>query len=178
MISIRSRALSVLALILAVAVVGFAAESKKEVSAEKKIARKDVPAAVMSAFQKAYPKAEIRGTNQETEDSTTYFEIESRDGKVKRDILYMVDGSVKEIEESISKSELPAAIQDAIAKEYPKGSIRKGERTTRDNAVEYELIVQTGKDKMEVVLDESGKIVKTKKLATKEEEDEKVEGTK
>ncbi len=165
MIDVRLSVRYALAVILALGIFGFAlaAESKKEKGAEKKISRKDVPTAVMSAFQKAYPKAQIVGTNQETEDSTTYFEIESRDGKVKRDLLYKADGTVKEIEESITEADLPAAIKDAIAKEYPKGMIQKGEKTTRDNVVEYELIVNNGKDKMEVVLDETGKIVKTEK---------------
>jgi len=152
-----------------------AAEGKKEEGTEKKIAKKELPSAVLTAFEKAYPEAKILGTSMETEDSTTYFEIESKDGKVKRDLLYKADGTVKEIEERVAQTDLPAAIKEAIAKEYPKGKIRKGEKTTRDNVVEYELIVRNGKDKLEVVLDETGKIVKTENMNAKEKEEEKDE---
>jgi hypothetical protein len=177
MVSVRYTARYALAVILASGIFGFAlaAEGKKEEGAEKKIPKKDVPTAVMLAFQKAYPKAQIVGTSRETEDSTFYFEIESRDGKVKRDLLYKADGTVKEIEESVTNAELPAAIREAIAKEYPKGVIQKGEKTTRDNVVEYELIVKNGKDKMEVVLNETGKIVKTEKITARDKEEEKEE---
>jgi hypothetical protein len=181
-VNIRFAARNALAVVLVFGIFGcvLAAEGKKEEGTEKKIAKKDVPAAVMSAFQEAYPKAQVVGTNQETEDSTTYFEIESRDGKVKRDLLYKADGTVKEIEESVAKADLPAAITEAVAKEYPKGMIHKGEKTTRDNVVEYELVVKNGKDEMEIVLDQTGKIVKTEKITAKEEkeEDEKYEGKK
>lgn len=177
MLHLRFAARPALALMMIFGLLSFvlAGEGKKEEGSEKKIARKDVPTAVMSAFQEAYPKAQIVGTNQETEDSTVYYEIESRDGKVKRDVLYKADGAVKEVEESITKAELPAAVKDAIAKEYPKGTIQQGEKTTRDNTVEYELIVKNGKDRIEIVLDASGKIIKTERITAKEKEDEKEE---
>jgi hypothetical protein len=152
-----------------------AADGKKEEGTEKKITKKELPSLVLTAFVKTYPGAKIMGTGMEIEDSTTYFEIESRDGKVKRDILYKADGTVKEIEEGVTKADLPTVIKEAIAKEYPNGKIRKGEKTTRDNVVKYELIVKNGKEKMEVVLDETGKIIKTEKITAKEKEEEKEE---
>jgi len=177
MLNIRHTARCALAIILFSGVLSLAAaaEGKKEEGPEKKIAKKDVPVAVMSAFQTAYPKAEIVGTNQETEDSTVYYEIESRDGKVKRDVLYKADGTVKEMEERVAKADLPAAIKEAIAKEYPKGTIHRVEKNTRDGVVGYEVMVKNGKDHMEVVLDESGKILKTEKKMHKEMKEEKTE---
>lgn len=151
--------------------VGWAGEGKKAEGKEGKISRENVPAAVMSAFKLAYPKAEIIGTSQETEDSTSYFEIESRDGKVTRDVLYKADGTVKEMEEQVTKAELPAAIKDAIANEYPKGKIKKSEKAMREGTITYELIVKNRQDEMEVVLDETGKILKTEKT-TNEEKDQ------
>ena len=153
----------------------WAAEKEAAEGTEKKITKKDLPSAILTAFEKGYPKAQITGVSKETEDSTTYFEIESRDGKIRRDLLYKADGTVKEIEERVTEAELPAAIRQAVAKEYPKGRIQKGEKTTRDNAIEYELIVKIGKDKMEVVLDESGKILKTEKKSGTEEAEEQEE---
>jgi len=41
------------------------------VAQEKKITAKDVPAAVISAFKSAYPKATIRGYAQEKENGKT-----------------------------------------------------------------------------------------------------------
>src|ERR1700682_3388815 len=66
---------------------------------EKKITAKQVPAAVSAAFKTAYPKATIRGYAQEKENGKVFYEIESLDGKTKRDILYNADGTVAEMEE-------------------------------------------------------------------------------
>jgi hypothetical protein len=174
MVSVGYEARKALMLVLALGISGLtiAAGTSGEQGTEKKISRAEVPAPVMSAFQSMYPKAKITGTAQETEDSTTYFEIESKDGKVKRDLLYKVDGTVKEIEESVSKANLPAPIKDAVAKEYPKGKIKQCEKTTRDGVIAFELIVKNGKDKLEVVLDDSGKILKADKMVDEEKDED------
>jgi hypothetical protein len=161
-----------LILVLALVSLTWAQEAQEEATTEKKIGRTDVPAAVIFAFEQAYPKAKIVGTAMETEDSVTFYEIESKEGKVNRDILYRADGTVKELEESLTKAQLPPAIKSALSSEYPEGKIQKAEKTTRDGAVFYEVHMKSGKDRMEVVLDDSGKILKTEKKTRGEEEDE------
>src|SRR5512140_1895314 len=75
-------------------------------SQEKKITEKDLPAAVKSAFHKSYPHATIKGLAKETENGKTYYEIESIDGKLHRDLLYTPEGDAYEIEETISPGKL------------------------------------------------------------------------
>src|SRR5437879_12634168 len=90
---------------------------------EKKLTARDVPAAVIAAFKTSYPNATIRGYAQEKENGKVFYEIESREGTTRRDILYNADGTVAEIEESIAPTDLPAAAQEAIHKKYPKAVI-------------------------------------------------------
>lgn len=52
----------------------------------KKFTAKDLPAAVVMSFQKTYPKAKITGVDVEKRDTIFYYEIESTDGTVKRDL--------------------------------------------------------------------------------------------
>ena len=123
--------ISRLALVIAtVALFSFSA-----VAQEKKLTEKDVPAAVISAFKNAYPKAKIRGYALEKEDGKTFYEIESNEGTTQRDVQYNPDGTVAEVEESIAASDLPAAAQEAIRKQYPKAVISLAEKTVAGDKV-------------------------------------------
>jgi len=72
-------------------------EEKEEAGENKAPDLKILPAAVLDAFKTAYPKAVIKGTSKETEKGVTYYEIESVDGKLNRDLLYTADGKAAEI---------------------------------------------------------------------------------
>jgi hypothetical protein len=142
---------------------------------DKKITKKDLPAAVLSAFEKAYPKATIKGVGKENENKTTYFEIESIDGKISRDILYTTEGKAYEIEESMSKSDLPKEIQTTLKSQYAKANFVKAEKVTHDSAIGYEIQIKTGKKVKALSFDAAGKLVKDSGKKSEKEENEKDE---
>lgn len=129
------------------------------VAQEKKITAKDVPAAVIAAFKNSYPNATIRGYAQEKEHGKVFYEIESREGTLSRDVLYNADGTVAEIEESIAATDLPAIAQQAIKQKYPKAVIRLAEKTTAGDKVGYEVSLRQGQKRMSMEFDASGKVV-------------------
>ncbi len=160
-------ALSAMVLILS----GLAtAADKKEADEEKKLTTKDLPAVVLSAFEKSYPKATIKGVGSETEGGVTYFEIESVDSTLKRDLLYTPDGKAVEIEETVGLKDLPEAARQTIAKDYPKREMKKAEKAMRDAAVTYDVTIGEGKDKVEVTFDAAGKVLKTTQVGKEKEE--------
>jgi hypothetical protein len=142
---------------------------------EKKINRKDLPAAVLEAFQKSYPKAVIKGTSTEVEKGKKYFEIESLDGTQARDILYLADGTVAEIEESVSAADLPGPVTSAIAVEMPKAKISKAERVQKGADFSYEVHVKLGSKTGSIVLDGSGKVLEKSPMKAQKEKKEKEE---
>ena len=141
-------------IVLAVALFSF-----PTVAQEKKIIAKDVPGAVIAAFKNSYPNATIRGYAQEKEHGKVFYEIESREGTVSRDVLYHADGSVAEIEESIAATDLPANAQQAIKQKYPKAVIKLAEKTTAGDKVGYEVSLRQGQRRMSMEFDASGKVV-------------------
>jgi hypothetical protein len=153
--------------LLLVLIVGTSTSPAKD----KKISRKQIPAAVKKAFEDQYPHAKIKGQSIETEKAKKYYEIESVDGTTTRDLLYTLEGKVVEIEESIDSGTLPDTMKSTLSKEYPKGKILKAEKVTRDTLVTYEVQVKVGKKTKGVTFDASGKILKTDK--TDEEKEEK-----
>jgi len=132
------------------------------------------PAAVMTAFQKAYPNASIRDISKEIKDGKTYYEIESMDGAQRRDLLYLADGTVFEIEEAVKVGDLPEAITGTLSAKFPKGKLQKAERITRGSIIQYEVLMENGEENLEVLLDANGKVVSQ---ASAQDEDEKAEGS-
>jgi hypothetical protein len=69
------------------------------------------------------------------------------------------DGKAVEIEESIASSDLPAAVQMTLAKEYPAAKVIKAERMTKGNQILFELQIQIKDKKMGLTIDPNGKIL-------------------
>ena len=172
---VRSTAISILSL-------AFFLSCSTTTAGEKKISKKEVPAAVLKSFTAAYPNAKAHSYAKETEKGETFYELETTDGKVKRDILFKADGAIAEVEEMLTKENIPEAVSKTLAAEFPKGKILGVEKTTKGTDATYEAHLMNGKEKLEVVLSGDGKIqkkevVKSKKAkGEKEEEDEEEEG--
>lgn len=137
---------------------------------EQKFTKKDLPASVLTAFETAYPKAAIKEVCKETDSSATIYEIESTDGGMKRTVSYWADGKIEEIEDAVSLKDLPQAAQQSIAKNYPKGEVENVEKVTKKDVVTFEALVVNGEERIEVVFDSSGKLVKSEKKAANEDE--------
>ena len=159
--------------LLAALILGVSTNASAE--GKKKFTKKDLPAAVTSAFEKAYPKATIKGVSKEKENNTTYYEIESIDGTTKRDLLYTADGTVAEIEEGIDAKDVPEAVAKTLKSDYGKYTLEKSEKVMHGSDTKYEFVVKKGKNRSEIVLDGSGKVVKTEKKGAAKEKDEENE---
>jgi Putative beta-lactamase-inhibitor-like, PepSY-like len=126
---------------------------------ERKLKAKDVPTALTAAAAKAYPNARIVGWTRETEAGKVLYEAEMREGQTKRDVLFTPDGKIDLVEEVVSISDVPPAVQNALKMRYPKATINQAERLTADKEVQYELHVKNA-PKREVVFTPDGKFVK------------------
>jgi hypothetical protein len=123
----------------------------------KPVAKEKLPSPVLAAFLKAYPSARLKACSSEQRAGTTCYELESRDGKIERDLIYAADGSVLEIEESLALARLPDAVKRSLAELHPKAIIKKAEKRSRGSDVSYEVVVQEGKKRAELVFDADGK---------------------
>lgn len=145
---------------------------------EKKIDKKDLPRAVLNTFQKSYPNATIKGASIEKEHGKTYYEIESMEGTQRRDLLYTKAGKVAEIEETLVSNDIPDFVNSSVKEKYPNGEINRAEKVTSGKKISYELVVKSGTQKFEVVLDSKGNIQKVEKIKKENEENEGKENEK
>jgi hypothetical protein len=125
------------------------------------ISREAVPTGVLEAFEKAYPSATIRGYAIAREEGQLFYEIESLEGTMTRELLYKPDGSVVEIEESIDANELPLAGQKVIRDEYPEATFTKVEKVFRNSDIGYEVKLKHGDKKIGFDFDAKGKVLES-----------------
>lgn len=151
------------------AATGTCGEKGKTAVMEQKLP-KNLPPAVLTAFQKAYPKATIKDVDKETDSTAVLYEIESVDSGVKRTVIYKADGTLNEVEEEISPAGLPKAVRQTIEKNYPKGKLEKVEKVTKGVVMTFEALIVTGETHTEVVFDSTGKVIKSEEIAADEDE--------
>ena len=124
-------------------------KEEKGEAGEKKESVAKLPAAIKTAFSKAYPSATIKGVSTEKEDGKVVWEVESTDGGQGRDLLYSADGQVIEVEEAIETASLPAAVKAALMKAALGASILKVEHLQKGTTEAYEVQVKTAKGNKE-----------------------------
>jgi glucose/arabinose dehydrogenase len=129
-----------------------------------------LPPAILTAFQKTYPKATIKHSAKETENGKTTWEVESVENGLARDLVYNPDGTVVEIEEQIEPASLPAAVSAALKATYPKATITKAEKLTKGTTLTYEMALK-GAAVTSIELTSAGKIVPAAKEAKDEKQD-------
>ena len=124
---------------------------------EKKIERKDLPAAVEKTVEAQTQGATIRGFSQKKEKGQNYYEAEMTVNGHSKDVLIDATGAVVEIEEQVAVESLPVAVREVLQTKAGTGKILKVESLTkRDKLVAYEAVVQNGGKKMEIQVGPDG----------------------
>jgi hypothetical protein len=112
------------------------------------------PDAVKSAFQQKYPDASNVKWGKENDKE---WEAEFDNKGTQLSSNFDNDGSWIETEQSISKSEFPAAVTDAINKQYPGWEIVETDKTeTASDGIVYDADLKSGSQKKEVAFKEDG----------------------
>lgn len=125
---------------------------------ERKIDRKDLPAAVETTVAAQSQGATIKGFSQEKEKGQNYYEAEMTFNGHSKDVLIDANGAVVEIEEQVALDSLPSAVKAGLQASAGTGKILNVESLTkRDKLVAYEAVVQTAGKKKEVQVGPDGK---------------------
>jgi uncharacterized membrane protein YkoI len=148
-----------------------AARAQSE-DAEKKVKKADLPAPVLDAVTRKYPKAKLRKFGEELDEGKKVYEVELTDGKDQVSIDVTPEGKILAEETVIAPATLPAPIKAALqASRYKGWRISKAETVVHDekpDTLVYEVVVQSKNEKFEVVLDRSGKITKEEAKSPKD----------
>jgi uncharacterized membrane protein YkoI len=128
------------------------------VAAEKKIQRKDLPAAVQTAVQQEESNgATVKNIVAEKEGGRTVYEVEMTVRGHTRDLLFDAGGTVIETEEEVSLDAVPAPVKAALE---ARGTVVKVEVVTKGANVTYEGQIEKNGKKSEVAVDAAGRRIK------------------
>ena len=115
-----------------------------------------VPSAVMAAVKARFDGATIKGAEKEVADGKTLYEINFTHKGRTIDAIVTESGHFIAVETMIAVKELPKAVADAVAKQYPGAAVDKVEEIMK---VSYEVFVKVNGKVVEVKLDENGKVL-------------------
>lgn len=117
----------------------------------------NVPPAVKTAFEKAYPGATIGSATQERDGSRTVFRVEGAQSGKRRTVLYDANAAVIEVAEQVDEKELPAPVAAAMHS-HRRAIYVSGLKVTRGSNVEYRLTVR-GSRKTAMVAKPDGTVI-------------------
>jgi hypothetical protein len=128
------------------------------IGCSQKITEKDLPTAVKNAFATKFPGATDVKWGKE---SAKEYEAEFKLNNTSVSANFKDDGSWTETETTISSSELPAAVTNAVNKKYPGSVYGITEKIEKPgNKILYEVNITLNGKKKELELNPDGVIVK------------------
>ena len=133
-----------------------------------------VPESVKTAFAKKFPSAtSVKWSEEKEEAKATIFEAEFKLNGKSGSSNFNAAGEWIETEQALLKTDLPAVVIKTIDSQF--SGYKMGDMVSVETPSEksIEIILSKGEEKLEVVLDPSGKVIK--KTAVKEEEEEENE---
>jgi len=125
--------------------------------AAKKLALKDLPAAVQKTIQAELKGGEIKSIAKENEDGVTQYEVETILNGKHRDFNVDAKGTLLVVEEEATIDAIPAAAKAAILKKVGDGKLTTAELFIKGGQTLYEAAYTTkaGK-KLEVLVKADG----------------------
>jgi hypothetical protein len=151
----------------AVAVVGVVGLVAAVRADEEKVPLDKVPAAVLDAAKKRFPKAELTAALKIEEKGKTHYEIQLKQKRDKYALTLTATGVLQEIEKEIPLTALPEAVTDALAAKYPKATIKTAEEIVKvaagkERKAGYTIGLAEGTKSYEVVISSDGKTIEPK----------------
>lgn len=131
---------------------------------------KDAPAAVKAEFSKKFPKAtKVEWGKENGKEWEAEFKLDGKEYSANFDNT----GKWIETEYEIGVKDLPAVVKTTLDKESTGYKIEESLVTETSDLKAYEFVIEKGKDKLEIVIDQNGKMIKKEVVKEEEEEDEK-----
>lgn len=117
-----------------------------------------VPEAVKTAFNKKFPT--VKKVDWGKEGKTEWeaeFELNEKDMSANFD----PQGNWKETETDLEKDDVPSVVMNVLNAKFPGYKVKDAAFTETPKFSAYEIVIKKGESKKEVIMDKTGKILKT-----------------
>ncbi len=128
---------------------------------EKKIERSALPPAVEKALQGQLNGATVKGFSTEVEGGKRLYEAELMVNGHTKDIAFLANGDIAEVEEEVTMDSLPAEVKSALTAKAKGANITKVETLTKKaKLVAYEAALEKAGKKSEIQVGPKGEKLK------------------
>lgn len=126
-------------------------------SCAQTISQASAPAVVVNAFQQQFPKA----SDVEWEKKGANYEVEFETGIKDKEHKLLIDpsGKILSHKQDIYKSELPAAVLNALVQQFPDHKIDDVEKIVANGVTTYKMEVKRKPQEWKVLFSEDGKLL-------------------
>lgn len=117
-----------------------------------------VPEAVKTAFNKKFPT--VKKVDWGKEGKTEWeaeFELNEKDMSANFD----PQGNWKETETDLEEDDVPSMVMNVLNAKFPGYKVKDAAFTETPKFSAYEIVIKKGESKKEVIMDKTGKILKT-----------------
>ena len=135
----------------------------------QKIKESEVPAAVKAAFAKAHPAA--KEVKWEKEDGS--FEVSFDQDKKEMSEVLDASGAILEDETEMASGELSSSIKSVLAKDFAGFKITEAAKILAKGVTTFEAEVEKGGERLELIFDIQGKLLKKMKKVKAKDKDDK-----
>jgi hypothetical protein len=127
---------------------------------DRDLSASELPEAVRSAIERAYPGAEFTRAEEIEDDDEQLYRVRLRMGPDQRDIRLEVSpaAEILDIDEEIPESELPQRVQRAVSKAFPRHKVRHAEKEIEFEIV-YRVDITSGNHHRELKISRRGRIL-------------------
>lgn len=129
----------------------------------------NAPSAVEDAFKAKFPNAKSVTWGKETDSE---WEVEFKLNGVSYSANFSNEGLWNETERAVKINALPETVKNALASQFEGYKVEGAEMVERPDFSGYEVEIEKGEETLEVVFDNTGKVVKKKVKHEEEEEDD------
>ena len=126
---------------------------------------------IKQSLKALYPKAENVKWDKEDGNFEANFEMND----MEMSVIFDAQGKVLETETEIEKDALPAAVQEALAKDFAGYDIEEAAKIERDGKTNFEAQLEKDETKWEAIYSPVGKLIKKIEKQEKDEESQKTE---
>jgi hypothetical protein len=124
-----------------------------------------LPANVMSALTARFPRAKIEKWTREKEEGKAVYDIEFTQAGKKFEADILADGAIHNWEQQVAASDLPAAVAQTVARQFPHAGMKEIMAVTavtngNERLEGYEIVVQRSRKRdVEMTVAPDGKVL-------------------
>lgn len=125
-------------------------------TAEVAVKFRDLPDAVQRTAREQSKGLRVRGYSKETENGKTFYEVQTKDAGMSKDILLDAGGAVVEVEQMLEMSSVPGPVMEKLRRKAGAGKLVSVESVTKGSSMSYEAVVSKNGKRQEIAVDANG----------------------